>query len=86
MPNDYTSKFAIQRPSKMHQNWAFGLKINHLATLGLGKMQYPRFEEVEGITSIDQDCQILLGKTKTGKNIPNIHKIYLMALKYTKYP
>jgi hypothetical protein len=27
------SKFFIQRPSKMYQNWGFGLKINHLATL-----------------------------------------------------
>jgi hypothetical protein len=73
MPNDYTSKFAIQRPSKMHQNWAFGLKINHLATLGLGKMQYPRFEEVEGITRI---ARFFLVKPKRGK-------IYQISIKYT---
>jgi hypothetical protein len=24
-------KFSIQRPSKLYQNWGFGLKINHLA-------------------------------------------------------
>jgi hypothetical protein len=34
---------------------------------------------------LDQGCQIFLGTTlKKGKNIPNNHKIYQMAIKYAK--
>jgi hypothetical protein len=34
-----------------------------------------------------QGCQIFLGKTyQNGKNVPNAHNIYQLALLYTKLP
>jgi hypothetical protein len=39
------------------------------------------------VASIDQGCQIFLGTIyQHGENVPNYHKIYLMAIKYIKRP
>jgi hypothetical protein len=36
---------------------------------------------------LEQGCQILLGATyQSGENVPNGHKIYHLAIKYTKWP
>jgi hypothetical protein len=74
----------LQDPPKFTQIWIFGLKTNHLATL------HPRAIFKGGLGS--RVARFFLGQhTKTGKNIPNNHKIYKkatkvyqMAVKWTK--